>query len=181
MAWKDAGRPGRFGRSRDRWRRLYDDRFGPGRWRVVHRYLMSDLDLPGVGRLYERAYLALFRDRPQLLAWLARHARDVYATAPSNTRSGGDYTVQERKVEHVHDIAIRNTLRAQGRSFEGERLLRIARAGPGAELHPGRVPFPQPEAILEPRLIGPWDDGSLEQFWESNRVLQVWEGEAPPG
>jgi hypothetical protein len=139
------------------------------------------LDLPDAAPHCAAAYVEFLQRDPDLLAWLCRTARDVYTLAPSNVRSGLDYTMQERKWEHIFDIALRNALVKLGRRFEGERLLHISsRSGEGLPLHAGRVPFHRPEWILQPGLQHWWQPDSIACFWQSNKVLQVrQEGESP--
>ena len=43
---------------------------------------------------------------------------------------------------------------------------------------PGRVPFHMPGVLLDPELEGWWQPGSVESFYQSNKVLQVFEGPA---
>jgi hypothetical protein len=109
-----------------------------------------------------------------LLDWLCTTAADVYLTAKSNVASGLDYSLQETKVEHVFDIALRNAVTQLGRKFKGEKLIRIG--GRGHETMPlggARVPFHHPDEIVQPPLEHWWDPNSIECFWQSNKVLQV--------
>jgi hypothetical protein len=172
--WRTLGRPHYFGRNRDHWRRAYDYRFGPHGWRIRHVVCGEVLELPVAAHHCADAYVAFLKSRPDLLDWLCAIASDVYLTAHSNVRSGLDYAVQETKVEHVHDIALRNALTQLGRQFAGEKLLRLS--GRGREsmtLSPGVVPFHRPEWIVQPILEHWWQPDSIECFWQSNKVLQI--------
>ncbi|HOU94965.1 MAG TPA: hypothetical protein PLU22_28135, partial [Polyangiaceae bacterium] len=71
-----------------------------------------------------------------------------------------------------------DTVAALGRRFQGTELVRIrGRGSAGYRLNPGVVPFHAPEAILKPELVGWWQPGSIESFWQSNKVLEVWPDE----
>jgi hypothetical protein len=176
-SWRTVGRPGIQGRSWDRRRREFDARFGPGGWRIRHLVNGAILELAQAARLCEEAYVAFFTRHPDLLEWLCATAKDVYATAASNVRSGLDYTLQERKVEHVQDIAIRNALVRLGRQFAGEHLLGIGGRSPnGRRLNAGFVPFHRPEWVAQPPLLHWWQPDSIECFWQSNKVLQIKHG-----
>ncbi len=174
MAWQTLGRAGYWGRGRDRRQRELDQRFGPGRWRVVHLVKGMALELPDAAKHYEESYFQFLIRDPQLLDWLCAKACDVYTTATSNVRSGLDYRIQETKQEHLLDIALRNVLSRLSRCFSGERLVRIGgRQGDRVELGSGRVPFYRPEWIAQPALEHWWEPGSVECFWQSNKVIQA--------
>lgn len=174
MTWRTIGRPHYFGRNRDRRRRAYDARYGKDGWRIRHRLGGEVLDRPDAARHCADAYAAFLAARPELLDWLCTAAADIYQTAHSNIRSGLDYALQETKMEHVHDIAVRNALAQLGRRFSGEKLVHIGGQGQlDAPLNPGAVPFHHPEWIVQPALELWWQPDSVEAFWQSNKVLQI--------
>jgi hypothetical protein len=180
MGWQVVGRAGVVGRSWAQRKRAFDERFGPGGWRLRHLVCGQLLDLAAAARHCEESCVLFFTRNPQLLDWLCGTARDVYATAASNVRSGLDYTVQERKSEHIQDIAIRRALGRLGRSFTGERLLHIGNKGDeGRRFSSGQVPFYQPGWIMQPALCGWWQPDSVECFWQSNRVVEAWLPDEP--
>jgi hypothetical protein len=176
MAWQTIGRPaGLYGRERDQRRREYDRRFGSNSWRVMHVLAGEVLEPTQAWRLYQASYQQFFETHPAILDWLCDHAADVYANAVSNVRSGLEYQIQERKREHIADIAIRNAIKELGRELKGETLVCIGGARPDLPaLHPGQVPFCRQEQMEQPILRGYWQPGSVECFWQSNRILQVW-------
>ncbi len=174
MTWTTLGRPHYFGRNRDRWKQRYDKQYGPDGWRIRHLVCGELMELAVAARHCGDAYAAFLSARRDFLDWLCTPAAAVYLTATSNVRSGFDYTIQETKVEHVHDIALRNAIAQLGGQFRGEKLLRIG--GRGQEslpLSPGLVPFHRPEWIVQPALEHWWRTDSIECFWQSNKVLQV--------
>lgn len=169
MGWETVARPGQFGKERDARHREYDARYGVGRWRLVWHG-------GEVTALYEDAYFAYLSERSDLLERLLADARDVYDDAESNVDSGLDYTRQETAQTHLQDIAIRRCLVRLGRTFRGQDLVQIRSSSShpvGAALSPTNVPFHRPELILQPAVPGWWTPGSVEDFYQSNKVLQT--------
>ena len=166
------GRPGYAG-SRGRKRRKRLDRLlGEDGWRSMHVWEGTLLDRAGATLLYEEAYYHHIARDPELQAWLERFA-EVYDNDKSNLGSGCDYAVQEASSTHLQDIAIRRVMLRLGLRFKGYvGLLEVrGKRSLGYRLNPGKVPFHQPGAILQPAIDGWWEPGSIEDFWQSNKVL----------
>jgi hypothetical protein len=178
MEWRTVGRPGYCGR---RWRkreRELNQRYGHEGWRlriaIATDLCGEPLDFADAAAHCDESYLQFLREHKDLLHWLCANARDVYETAVSNIRSGLDYRAQERRKEHYQDIALRNALQRLGRTFTGEKRIRIGgRRCDCLELSAGQVPFYRPEWILQPTLASWWRSDSIECFWHSNKVLQI--------
>lgn len=174
--WQTVERPGYFGSARERRHAEFDARFGAGSWRLAWQAGDAVLERDGMTMLYEDAYMAFLEAHPEVLEQLLEHARDVYDDDPSNVASGLDYRVQETARTHVQDIAIRRCVVRLGRVFAGSELLQIRDALGEHELSmalsPGQVPFHRPELLLAPELDGWWQAGSVESFYQSNKLLQ---------
>ena len=150
---------------------------GTGTWRIAWRVGDSVLGRVEALQLYEDAYIEFFRASPETLDWLCRTASEVYDNAVTNLASGLDYAVQEARSTHLQDVAIRRCLVRLGRRFEGDHLVEIrGAASEGFRLNPGKVPFHLPDAILPSEVRSWWDAGSIEAFWQHNKVVVV-----PPG
>jgi len=174
VEWQTIGRPGYCGRRWRRRERELDDRHGPEGWRLRMDVAGRLLEFADAAWHCEESYVLYLSARPELLDRLCAGARDLYETAASNLRSGSDYALQERRKEHYQDIALRNAVARLGRSFEGERRIRIGgRNADCPALSAGQVPFCRPEWILQPALVSWWKPDSIECFWHSNKVLQV--------
>jgi hypothetical protein len=175
-AWETVGRPGYFGRHREERHREFDSRYGVGNWRLAWQIGERVGDLGEAVMLYEDAYLAWLLLLPHLADELTEEASDVYDDDPSNVSSGLDYLAQETQRTHLQDIAIRRCLVRLGRAFRGGQLIRI-RDSQGDHplslaLSPGRVPFHRSDLIVPPPLEGWWQPGSVESFYQSNKLLQ---------
>ena len=178
MSWKTVERPGYFGSKRARKQQEFDQHFGSGNWRLAWT-LGEDgplLDRTGMQMLYEDAYYQFLLLNPEVLEELVALASDVYDDALSNLDSGLDYNVQETERTHVQDIAIRRALTRLQRVFRGSEPMQI-RDNLGEHplsltLSPGQVPFHLPHLLEAPELEGWWLPGSVESFYQSNKVLQ---------
>jgi hypothetical protein len=182
MEWTTIDRPGYFGARRDELASGWDAEYGAGNWRVawmLDARSKSPIIIPreGMLMLYEDAYFEHFRAHQQLLEHLISEASDIYDDAPSNVASGFDYNLQETDRTHVQDIAIRRCLVRFGRKFCGDHLIQI-RDSCGEHplsiaLSPGQVSFHQPAWIYAIETEGWWCAGSVESYYQSNKVLQV--------
>jgi hypothetical protein len=174
--WADIERPGYLGRHRDERYKEWDAMYGPGNWRIVWKLGDETLDFQGACAVYEEAYYQFLKKNQSTLRTLIDDAANVYDDAPSNVFSGVDYTKQETGRTHIQDIAIRNALARLGLQFRGMWLIQI-RDKEGTHplstvLSPGRVPMHDNGIIQQPELRGWWDKGSVESFYQSNKVLQ---------
>lgn len=175
--WTDAGRPGYFGRRRDEKIAALNAEHGAGNWRLAWKWGLGGRGFFCACReFYEESYFAFFLLRPDEVDFVCSFG-EVIDCAPSNVSSGLDYARQESYATHIQDIAVRSVLRRLGRWFEGPTDSLLTIRGPesnGARFNPGRIPFAWPNMILAPSLAPKWaDPGSVEDFWQSNKILQV--------
>jgi hypothetical protein len=175
--WTTIERPAPFGKDRDKRYREYDERYGAGNWRLVWEIAGNAVGRDGVVMLYEDAYYVFLQKNPGVLKQLITEASDVYDDAPSNVQSGFDYAKQETDRTHLQDISIRRCVLRLGQKFQGRELIQIrdtqGKHPLSLTLSPGQVPFHLPELIKQPEQKGWWKPGSVESFYQSNRVLQV--------
>jgi len=106
-------------------------------------------------------------------------AKNVYDIEEKDIESGFDYSKQQGNATHLQDIAIRRVVMRRGWKFKGKKLIQI-RLGKEVknkdwanELDPGRLQFHLPELIKKPNLKGWWDKDSVEDFYQSNKILQI--------
>lgn len=175
--WTDAGRPGYFGRHRDEKISALNVEHGIGNWRLIWRVGETDATFFSACRyFYEESYFAYLRARPAEVDEICSYGR-VIDNASTNVASGLDYASQEAFSTHIQDIAVRNVLRRLDRWFEGppSAILTIrGDASNGWKWNPGNVPFYWPRFIDLRSLRPSWAQvGSVEDFWQSNKLLQV--------
>ena len=174
--WETIRRPAQFGKKRDAIFKLFDDRYGKGNWRLVWQIGEATVDFLGACAVYEDAYFYFFERNPGMLAKLIDVACDVYDDAETNVQSRFDYLKQETSSTHLQDIAIRRSLIRMGLWFRGKELIQVRMKSQhprGAVLSPGVVTFHRPDWIRQPELTGWWQPGSIEAFYQSNKLLQV--------
>ncbi|MFX1512578.1 MAG: peptidyl-tRNA hydrolase [Promethearchaeota archaeon] len=172
--WFSISRPGYIGKRRETIESELNEKYGKENWRIVHFWQTKTISLEEALDLYEESYNQFLKDNNDLLEWLVTTASDVYDSAPSNIEAGLNYYHQENKQAHYQDIAIRRVIKCLGRSFSGDHLIQVrGRHAEGAKLSPGRVPFHLTNEILNPHLKGWWKKNSVEDFWQSNKILQI--------
>lgn len=177
MNWVDVTRPGYFGRKKDEKIAVLNETYGKDKWRMVWRFNGIDYDFAAAcSCLYEGSYFRYLYDKPAELDFICSYG-EVIDNAPSNITSGLDYTKQESFSTHIQDIAIRNVVFKLGRVFTGpkEKILVVrSKDSDGFRFGPGNVPFAVPAQIILPSLIPWWGKpGSVEDFWQSNKIIQV--------
>lgn len=175
--WETIGRPGFFGRRRDALIRGFNESYGAGNWRLVWTDGQRELEfLDACREFYEEAYFRHLSQRPDDVDFICSFGECI-DNAPTNVSCGCDYSIQEAFSTHIQDIAVRNVLRRLGRSFSGPAdsilVIRTPKDN-GHKFGPGLIPYHEPKAIIQPSLA-PWWAGknSVEDFWQSNKVLQV--------
>jgi hypothetical protein len=179
VVWNTVGRPGYFGGHRDEKYQEYDELYGNGRWRIAWQLNERQCGAAEAVMVYEDAYFNFLTASSDVVDRLVREARDVYDDQESNVLSSLDYACQETERTHLQDIAIRRSLVRLGVDFRGTRLIQIRGASGTPPVHPlshllypGQVPFHRPEWILNPAIEGWWQPGSVEAFYQSNKLLQ---------
>jgi hypothetical protein len=175
MEWISSERPGQYGKKRDEIFREYNNRYGPGNWRVMWQWGPSVVQFEVSCQLYEDAYYSDSFKRDGLWKELIGSAEDVYDHEESDTESGLEYLVQKGSAIHLQDIAVRRVVLRRGWEFSGDRLIQIRSHKEywGQNLSPGKVPFHLPDMIVVPHLRSWWNPDSVEDFYQSNKVLQI--------
>jgi hypothetical protein len=175
--WLSVKRIGPLGGKRDKTFLRWDIIYGPENWRLAWLANGVVADYSGACALYEDGYFNFFQKEHAILRQLMETASDVFDDNSSNVGSGFDYAKQETDRTHIQDIAIRRCLLRMGRWFEGRELIQIRSKADGhclgRVLSPGNVPFHRPDLIRQPELKGWWKKGSVESFYQSNKVLQI--------
>lgn len=171
-AWEVVARPGQFGRRRDELVAGWNAEYGEDGWKVAYEVEGRIFARDAVLMLYEDAYYEYLKATPDVLDWLCETGSDVYDNAPSNTGSGFDYGIQETSSNHVQDISLRRALLRLGRWFQGDHPIEVRGSkSEGGHLSPGKLPFHRPEWIRQPRQTGWWRKDSIEDFYQSNKVV----------
>lgn len=172
--WRVVGRPGYVGKRAASKQAELNRTYGPGNWRIGYAWHGKTITRDQALQLYVEAYVKHFAKNADVLDWLVTTARDVYDISPTDVESGTDFSIQKESATHLQDIAVRIAVKRLGRAFEGARLIQIrGKQSDGSILSPGVVPFHQLDAISTPELRGWWKSGTIESFWQSNKILQI--------
>jgi len=175
MDWVTIGRPGFSGKNRDKKHSAWDAEYGQNNWRTAWKWNGTIVTRDFAYQLYEDGYYADSFKRQDVWNELLKKARDVYDAEERDVESGLDYLVQKGIATHLQDISVRRVVQRRGLKFEGQELIQVRRHEDyfGALFSPGKIPFHLPEFIENPRIESWWDYNSIEDFYQSNKVLQV--------
>lgn len=177
--WTTVDRPGYFGRKRDEKVAALDAQYGKGHWRLA--WVVDENGgqtfFNACRIFYEESYYRHLVYKPKDVELICSYG-ECYDNAVTNIGSGLDYMKQEAYSTHIQDIAVRNVLRRLDRWFIGpaDKLLQIrSKDSEGFRYGPGNIPFAWTANIVQPSLCPKWaTPGSVEDFWQSNKALQVW-------
>lgn len=176
MIWETIERLSYFGKKRDTIHDQFNAKYGVGNWRIAWQFGSQALPFQTAIQIYEDAYYEYLKIDRGALEQLLQEAREVYDNAETNVNSGLDYSIQENNSNHYQDISVRRVVLRLGRSFKGNELVQIRHQSDsmvGSLLSPGRVPFHLPSLIVIPAKEGWWGKYTVEEFWQSNKILQV--------
>ena len=175
IIWETVVRPGFFGKEKIKIIQGYNDKYGGGNWRISWIWDGRVIEDELAYQLYEDGYYADSFENEDKWKELIKAARDVYDHHPSDVYSGLDYLIQTGTATHLQDISVRRVLMRRGWKFEGNELIQVRKHSTywGALFSPGKIPFHLPELIVDPHLEEWWDYDSVEDFYQSNKILQV--------
>lgn len=152
----------------------FDEQYGVDNWRISWQWGETILPQSLAVQLYEDAYHEFFKSHLADLDWIVKTASDVYDISPKDIESGLDYSAQNQTATHLQDIAIRRVILRLDRKFGGDHLVQIrGKNSEGARYNPGFIKFHLPKMIVKPSLTGWWQEDSIEDFYQSNKILQV--------
>ncbi len=177
MEWKTVDRPGQSGLKKDEITAEWNLKYGKNKWRKAWVFGDEIMDQQQAFKICEDAYYADSINRPEVWTKLIKEAKDIYDFFPEEVDSGLDY-FKQHKLTRFHDICIRRVLSRNGWKFQGAKLIQIRfdKDNPNwfsENFDPGKVQFHLREFILKPNLEGWWNKYSIEDFYQSNKLLQV--------
>lgn len=181
--WEIVNRPSYFGKNKAKRIKAYNKNHGVDNWQLAWQVGDDLLPFELAIQLYEDAYYEYLKDNEDTLDYLCKNASEVYDNAMTNVMSGFDYTIQENDSNHYQDISVRKAIYRLGRKFEGDGFAIQIRTNSldevGKRLSPGFLPFHLPLYISKPVQVGWWGRGTVEEFWQSNKVLIVKKDSTP--
>lgn len=109
QVWIPVGVPGYAGGSKARRAEVLDGRFGPDGWRYGYVVRGRVVGFDEAIAEYEESYRRFLRDRPALVAFLARRCGNVYDDNPSNVFDD-EYVQPHTAMNHYQDISVRRVM-----------------------------------------------------------------------
>jgi hypothetical protein len=174
MAWETIERPGYMGKKRDEIISQYVAKYGAN-FRISWIWNNSIVDFSFACSIYEDAYYKDSFNREDVWNELLNEAKSVFDMDKSDIDSGLDYNIQTGKATHLQDISVRRVIERRGWHFSGDKPVQIRshKSYWGTFFSPGKVAFHLQDLIESPHIKGWWDKGSIEDFYQSNKVVQI--------
>ena len=171
-------RPGYFGAKRPHKIEFYNNLFGETKWSECWSYNGKILCFAKAVHHYDESYFLHLKANPSLVEFITSFG-ECYDNDRSNVQCGIEHDCQASP-RHIQDISVRRALKRLGVWFLGkaDNLLEIRGVGTNGEmLNPGKIPFYQPDMILDIQHGGPipkWAGShSVEGFWQRNKIIVV--------
>ena len=179
LIWETLKRPGQSGSKKQELIDIWNKEFGKDNWRIAWEWKDNFISKTEAYQLYEDSYYQDSFQRESLWLELINTAKEVYDIEEKDINSGFDYFKQEGNATHLQDISIRRVIMRRGWQFKGNELIQIRNCKDtknkdwSKQLDPGKLKFHLPELIKKPNLEGWWDKDSVEDFYQSNKILQI--------
>jgi hypothetical protein len=168
---------------------LWNELFGEGNWRIAWQaengILLSFED---IFNIYVCGYVAYFDSHPQEVRFLTQRYSYAYAKTPISKEEAFDRDALLQKQEipnEFHHVALNIALEdVLKKSFKGKNPVQVQKRElktpveswpKGWRWHPGRIPCPYPQLIPNDVTFDGkwWDDGSIEDLYQSAMILEV--------
>lgn len=179
--------PGYAGKRKDDQIALWNQEYGEGNWRLVWELADGEvLDYEGVfWKVYVPGYVRYFLDHPDEALFLTANFSYAYDKEQIDRDAAFDPYALYDKPGHpnqFHNVALNIALEYfLGLPFKGTRPIQVREGKPGTPNHlqpegylwsPGRIATVRPELIPE-GIEGWWNKGTIEDLYQSAKVLQV--------
>jgi hypothetical protein len=186
--WHTAEHPGYLGKKKDEMYRLWNEKYGEGVWRLVNETAIGEIfsyeDI--IWKMYVPGYAAHFLKYPNE----AKFVTDNYAygydkdLVPKN-QAFDIYALYNKEgiANQFHHVAFNVALEYYlGQKFKGIMPIQVREGKPGTldldqpegfRWSPGRIMSVRPDLIPTPTVDGWWSKGSIEDFYQSSKALQI--------
>lgn len=177
--WVTEARPGYLGKKKDGMYKFWDEKYGEGNWRIANqasnREIFTYEDI--IFRVYVPGYELYFKNHTDEAQYIVENYSYGYDKDFIDKPKAFDiYALYEKKgfVNQFHHVAFNVALtRGLGYDFRGARPLQVREEKEGFLWSPGRIPCTIPQMITSPHIEGWWGYDSVEDFYQSTKVLQV--------
>lgn len=186
--WVTVERPGYFGKKRAEFEERWNKEYGEGNWQIVLETPQGKiLSFDGLMEVYIEGYAEYFRKHPEEVRYVTENFSYCYDKEMVTKEEAFDPYARFEKPGHVnqfHNVAMNIALeKVLGMPFKGKEPLKVRAAKPGTsesewpagwKWQPGLIPCVHPEEIFDMNFEGQWwEKGSIEDFYQCNKALQI--------
>lgn len=186
--WQVVEKPGYEGKRKDQNQLSRNQQYGEDNWR--YSWQLADgqvLDYLGIiWKIYIPGYTKYFHQHPMEAARITDKYAYGYDIDLCTKEQAFDpyalYNVPGRP-NQFHHVAFNMALEwGYGRAFRGNEPLQVRAGKPETDTktwpsgwywHPGRIPAPRPDLIPQPAIKGWWNPNSIEDVYQSAKVIEV--------
>ena len=190
-SWKSLARPGYLGKLKDEMFTLWDSDpprgYRKGNWRIVNEtsnkeiYTYEDI----IYRVYVPGYEDYFLNHQDEAVFIANNFSYGYDKDKISKLQAFDiYELYNKEgvANQFHHVAFNLAITNLGLSFKGKTPVQVREGKPGTPNNqqpngflwsPGRIPCTISCLIPEPHISGWWNNDSIEDFYQSTKVLQI--------
>ncbi len=188
VTWTTVDRPGYFGKGREEQEKLCNEKYGKDNWRLAWQTPQGTvLTYDGVIQEYIEGYTEYFRQHLDEAKYLTDNYSFAYDKEIITKEEAFDpYALYQKpgKANQFHHVALNIALeKVLDMPFTGKEAIKVRAGKPntpieewpvGWKWHPGRIPCIHPEEIYNGEFPNQWwEKGSIEDFYQSNKVLQI--------
>lgn len=187
QGWLTVGRPSYLGKNKDEQVENWNNTFGEGKWRLAWQLTGGEvLGFHDIFQLYVDSYAQYFRLHLNEAFLLTENFAYTYdKDLISKAESFNPYTLyfQPGRPNQFHHVALNQALEFRlYLEFKGDTPLQVREGKPGTDPNtwpegwrwsPGRIPASNPELIPQHENSSWWQPGSIEDLYQSAKILQI--------
>lgn len=185
--WVTVGSYSYLGKNKDLQMALWDQEYGKGKWRLAWELVSGEvLNFDQIFDYYVESYAKFFEDHLEDALFLTNNFSYAYDHDMITKEEAFDpYALYDRpgRPNQFHHVALNFALEyVHGLEFKGTLPIKVREGKSGTDpatwpagwlWSPGRIPASHPE-LIPPRIgVFWWQPGSIEDLYQSAKVLQV--------
>lgn len=187
QSWKTVSRPGYLGKNKEIQYAAWDKEFGQGNWQIAWQLSSGEiLGFDQIFQLYVDGYVLYFENHLEEAMFLTDNYSYGYdKDLVSKEEAFNPYALVNvpGRPNQFHNVALNIALEFYlHMEFKGAEPIQIREGKPntdpstwpaGWQWGPGRIPSVHPELIPESSLTSWWQRGSIEDLYQSAKILQI--------
>ncbi len=185
--WITIGRPSYLGKNKDEQVTQWNREYGEGGWRLAWQLASGEvLGFSEIFQLYVDSYTLYFELHLDEAYFLTDNFAYTYdKDLVSKEESFNPYALYflPGRPNQFHHVALNHALEFRLLlEFKGDKPLQVREGKPGTDPNtwpagwrwsPGRIPAAHPELIPQSALSDWWQSGSIEDLYQSAKILQI--------